>query len=231
MVAGGKMDLVGLHCHIGTFILGPVAYASPRPRSSTSQTCSSTSWSEAGVLSIWGAAFTSRNSLKDTQYLSGDQVRLPSSATPTPSATSWPSSTARPSFPRWCWRPVAPVVDDAGYLVSSVIAGKRLPDGPARLVIDAGGVNLLFTAFWYKHEVLPAQATPGTQEPTVLYGPLCMNIDVLRDAVQLPPLKPASASCSERRRLQRHAVDAVHHPASCRGDGRTRWAGGDDSSG
>jgi len=37
--------------------------------------------------------------------------------------------------------------------------------------------------------VLPAQATPGTQEPTVLYGPLCMNIDVLRDAVQLPPLE------------------------------------------
>ena len=49
-------------------------------------------------------------------------------------------------------------------------------------------MNLLFTSFWYKHEVVPAQDTPGAAEPTVIYGPLCMNIDVLRDQVNLPPL-------------------------------------------
>jgi diaminopimelate decarboxylase len=79
------------------------------------------------------------------------------------------------------------LVDEAGYLISSVAATKRLPDGRRGLVLDAG-VNLLFTAFWYKHDVVPAQDTPGSPEPTVMYGPLCMNIDVLRDTLHFPPL-------------------------------------------
>jgi diaminopimelate decarboxylase len=47
---------------------------------------------------------------------------------------------------------------------------------------------LLFTSFWYNHAVAPAQEVRGTLEPTVLYGPLCMNIDVMRESVRLPPL-------------------------------------------
>ncbi len=27
-------------------------------------------------------------------------------------------------------------------------------------------------------------------EPTVMYGPLCMNIDVMRDTMQFPPMSP-----------------------------------------
>ena len=51
------------------------------------------------------------------------------------------------------------------------------------------GVNLLFTSFWYNHAVAPAQEVRGTPEPTVLYGPLCMNIDVVDEGLQMPPLK------------------------------------------
>jgi diaminopimelate decarboxylase len=72
-------------------------------------------------------------------------------------------------------------------LISTVIAGKRQPDGQRGLILDAG-VNLLFTSFWYNHTVLPAQEARGVPEPTTLYGPLCMNIDVLRDVVKLPPM-------------------------------------------
>jgi diaminopimelate decarboxylase len=79
------------------------------------------------------------------------------------------------------------LVDEAGTLISSVVATKRQPDGRRGLVVDAG-VNLLFTSFWYKHDVAAAQETPGVPEPTVIYGPLCMNIDVMRDSVNLPPL-------------------------------------------
>jgi diaminopimelate decarboxylase len=79
------------------------------------------------------------------------------------------------------------LVDSAGYLVSTVVASKRQPDGQRSLILDAG-VNLLFTSFWYNHAVAPAQEVRGTAEPTVLYGPLCMNIDVMRDAVKLPPM-------------------------------------------
>ena len=45
-----------------------------------------------------------------------------------------------------------------------------------------------FTALWYDHPVRLASPARGELRDTVLYGPLCMNIDVLRHSVQLPPL-------------------------------------------
>ena len=79
------------------------------------------------------------------------------------------------------------VVDDAETLVTSVVGNKRLPDGRRAAILDAG-VNLLFTAYWYNHEVRPLRPLDGIAEETVLYGPLCMNIDVVRASVMLPPL-------------------------------------------
>ena len=79
------------------------------------------------------------------------------------------------------------LVDSAGYLITSVVANKRNPEGQRALVLDAG-VNLLFTALWYHHAVAPVQSTSGNAELTTLYGPLCMNIDVMRESVRLPPL-------------------------------------------
>ena len=79
------------------------------------------------------------------------------------------------------------VVDDAEILVTTVVGGKRLPDGRRAAILDAG-VNLLFTAFWYNHEVKPLRPLDGIAEETVLYGPLCMNIDLVRASIMLPPL-------------------------------------------
>ena len=50
------------------------------------------------------------------------------------------------------------------------------------------GVNILFTSFWYEHKVTPAQAFTQYTEDTTLYGPLCMNIDVIRESANLPLL-------------------------------------------
>lgn len=79
------------------------------------------------------------------------------------------------------------VVDDSEVLISSVVAGKRLPDGRASYVMDAG-VNLLFTGFWYNHRVKPTRPLQGAAEETVIYGPLCMNIDIVRHNISMPPL-------------------------------------------
>jgi diaminopimelate decarboxylase len=84
------------------------------------------------------------------------------------------------------------VVDDAEILVTRVVGGKRLPDGKRAAILDAG-VNVLFTAFWYNHEIRPTRPLQGIAEETVLYGPLCMNIDVVRASVMLPPLNPGDA--------------------------------------
>jgi diaminopimelate decarboxylase len=78
-------------------------------------------------------------------------------------------------------------VDEAGYLLGSVIANKRLSTGKRATILDIG-VNILFTAFWYDHKISPAQPFTHYSEETVLYGPLCMNIDVVRENVSLPLL-------------------------------------------
>ncbi len=80
------------------------------------------------------------------------------------------------------------LADDAGFLISTVIANKRLSDGKRAVIIDAG-VNLLFTSFWYKHKISPAQPIGTYSEITTIYGPLCMNIDCIQDSITLPSLK------------------------------------------
>ena len=79
------------------------------------------------------------------------------------------------------------LVDDAGYLLSTVLANKRLSDGRRATILDAG-VNILFTSFWYDHKITPAQEFTQHTEDMALYGPLCMNIDVVRQSVNLPLL-------------------------------------------
>ncbi|MDV7394437.1 hypothetical protein RZS08_23850, partial [Arthrospira platensis SPKY1] len=51
------------------------------------------------------------------------------------------------------------------------------------------GVNLLFTAFWYEHDIRPVEPISDQTEDTTLYGPLCMNIDVVRSSILFPLLK------------------------------------------
>jgi diaminopimelate decarboxylase len=79
------------------------------------------------------------------------------------------------------------LVDDAGYLISSVYAQKQMPDGRTGYFIDAG-VNLLYTSTWYDFKIQPSRNLSGAQQSCTLYGPLCMNIDVVSDSVYLPPL-------------------------------------------
>ena len=80
------------------------------------------------------------------------------------------------------------LIDEAGYLLGTVIANKRLSDGRRATIMDFG-VNVLFTSFWYDHKISPAQEFSSFTEDTVMYGPLCMNIDVVRNQVTLPPMK------------------------------------------
>lgn len=49
-------------------------------------------------------------------------------------------------------------------------------------------MNLLFTSYWYQLDIVPAEPFHGVAEPTVVLGPLCMNIDVVCEHIVLPPL-------------------------------------------
>lgn len=101
------------------------------------------------------------------------------------------------------------LVDDAGHLLTTVVAVKGLnrpvlagsdmtarqykellilnDDARVGYVVDAG-INLLYTAAWYQFNVLPSRLITLPRVPSRLYGSLCMAIDVIREYVDLPPL-------------------------------------------
>jgi diaminopimelate decarboxylase len=187
IVAGDRMDLVGLHTHIGTFILEPAAYGAAASKiARLANEIRGAHGLQLEFLDL-GGGFASPNSLKGT-YLPGEHVS-PSFARYADAICDGLGELDYPAreLPTLVLETGRALVDEAGYLVSTAQATKRLPTGERAVVLDAG-VNLLFTSFWYKHEVTPTRELRGAAEPTVLYGPLCMNIDVLRDAVQLPPM-------------------------------------------
>jgi diaminopimelate decarboxylase len=189
IVGGDRLSLVGLHCHIGTFIADPGAYGQAAAKlAKLANELRQAHGIKLEFLDL-GGGFASPNTLKG-QYHSGEQT-APSFARYADAICDGLAELSVPAsdLPTLVLETGRALVDEAGFLVSTVHATKRLPAGQRGLVLDAG-VNLLFTSFWYNHDVAPAQDFRGMLEPTVLYGPLCMNIDVLRDAVSLPPLSP-----------------------------------------
>ncbi|MBL0278345.1 MAG: alanine racemase [Anaeromyxobacter sp.] len=187
--AGDRLVLAGLHCHIGTFVQDVEAY---RQEAAKMAEFANQLAREHGVHLDYldlGGGFASRNTLH-AQYLPGEQTTPAFSAYAEAiadglGALQYPPEKAPTIF----LETGRALVDESGSLVASVHANKRLPDGRRGVVLDAG-VNLLFTANWYKHDVIPAQELSGTPEPTVMYGPLCMNIDVVRENLLFPPVSP-----------------------------------------
>ncbi len=192
IAASKHLKLVGLHSHIGTFILEPQAYAvQTRTLCEFMNKVESSTDFEIEFIDI-GGGFASLNSLQGI-YLPPEQI-VPSIEQYADAICSVMLDHTEQRVARGGKRPQLvletgrAIVDDAEALVSSVISTNRLPDGRKALVMDAG-VNLLFTAFWYNHQVIPTRTLDGRAEETVIYGPLCMNIDVLRASIMLPPVK------------------------------------------
>jgi diaminopimelate decarboxylase len=189
IINGSALDLLGLHAHIGTFVSDPSAY---RQAAAKLAALANDLYAQHGTILSFidlGGGFASPNTLKG-QYLQGEQT-TPSFSRYADAISEGLSGLAYPpeQFPTLVLETGRALIDDAGTLVATVHATKRLPDGQQALVLDAG-VNLLFTSYWYNHQVVPTREHRGPAQPVVLYGPLCMNIDVLRDSVALPRLEP-----------------------------------------
>ena len=187
IVASGKMQLTGLHCHVGTFMLSTNAYAIAAAKlADLALNCKIQLNNPIQYLDM-GGGFPSANTLRGA-YLPGTDT-IPSvdefaeSITTTLLGVGFKTEEL-PLLILECGRVL---IDDAGYLLGSVLANKRLSDGRRATIMDFG-VNLLFTSFWYEHKISPAQDFTHHTEDMVLYGPLCMNIDVVRETVNLPLL-------------------------------------------
>ena len=188
---GGKLRLKGIHSHLGTFILDPAVYRNAVSKLADFAKKAKELDFDIEYIDV-GGGFASKNTLHN-QYAPGDEAN--------PSFDDYAemvsSALLEADFPTDCLPTLVletgrALVDESGFLASKIVTNKRLPSGLKTTVIDAG-VNILFTSFWYKHKITPVDDYHGTLEETVLYGPLCMNIDVVRPTVLLPPLSPGDA--------------------------------------
>lgn len=187
IVASGKMELTGLHCHIGTFMLSANAYATAAKKLGDLAWKCKTQLNTAIQYIDLGGGFPSTNTLRGSFLPGTDAV---------PSVDEFAEAITKEllllgfppaELPLLVLESGRVLVDDAGYLLSTVLANKRLSDGRRATILDAG-VNVLFTSFWYDHKITPAQDFTQHTEDMALYGPLCMNIDVVRQSVNLPLL-------------------------------------------
>ena len=78
------------------------------------------------------------------------------------------------------------LVADAVDLALTVVAVKTLADGTACAVVD-GGTDLLPGSLWAWPRLEALQPRPGAA-PTLVAGPLCLNIDVVAPAARLGEL-------------------------------------------
>ncbi len=183
----GKMELVGLHTHIGTFIMSPQAYGVAAQKLADLTIGIRQKYNHTIKYIDMGGGFASANTLKGFYYPGSDTN--PSFDDYAEAITSALLNTqfTPDNLPILILETGRAMIDEAGYLLGTVVANKRLSTGKRTTIVDVG-VNLLFTSYWYEHKLTPARHYSQYTEATTVYGPLCMNIDVIRENVNLPLL-------------------------------------------
>lgn len=182
-----RLKLVGLHTHIGTFVTDIAPYKRAAQKIADFYKLVETQLRQPLQYIDLGGGFPSNNKLK-AQYFSGSAM-LPSFDSYAEAITSTLYEAFSPREPpplfMECGRAL---VDEAGYLVTSIVGSKTTPTGKRSYILDAG-VNLLYTSTWYDFKISPVKSIPGTYEDVSLVGPLCMNIDVVSDNCLLPNMR------------------------------------------
>lgn len=192
-----KLELIGLHTHIGTYIMATSAYGIAASKLANLMMATHRKFNHWLKYIDLGGGFASKNTLKGA-YMPGSET-CPSFDEYAEAITNALISSEIPheNLPALFLETGRALIDDAGYLLTTVLANKRSSIGRRNMVIDAG-VNLLFTSFWYNLGVYPSKPTSEYMEETTIYGPLCMNIDVIRDAINFPHVKTGDKLVIER---------------------------------
>lgn len=188
IVNSEHLELAGIHCHIGTFMLSTNAYAV------AARNLCELAWGLKERFNTMveyldlGGGFPSTNTLKGA-YLPGTDT--------VPSIDQFADAIAdvilgygfrQDELPTLILESGRALIDDAGYLLGTVLATKRLSDGRRATILDFG-LNTLFTSLWYEHKISPAQQMGSQTEEMVMFGPLCMNIDIIRESIVMPLLE------------------------------------------
>ncbi|MEO1924282.1 MAG: alanine racemase [Nautiliaceae bacterium] len=182
---GKKLILTGLHSHIGTFMLSTEAYKNETIKLIKLKNKLEIDFGYNIEYIDIGGGFASKNRLKGI-------YQPPEVIVPTPDEYAEAITNAiyehnKGKLPKLYLETGRALIDEAGYLLTTVFASKRLADGKKSYIVDAG-VNLLYTAFWYNFEIFLDKRYEGLNEPSQINGPLCMNIDIINENIMLPPL-------------------------------------------
>jgi diaminopimelate decarboxylase len=187
IVASGKLQLTGLHCHIGTFMLSTEAYAIAVKKLGDLAWNAKTQLNTVIQYLDMGGGLPTANNLRGAYMPSADMIPSVDEFAEAITNALYNIGFSNDELPLLILESGRALIDDAGYLLGTVLANKRLSDGRKATIMDFG-VNILFTAFWYEHKMSPAQDFTHHTEDMVLYGPLCMNIDVVRSSINMPLL-------------------------------------------
>jgi len=187
---GGKLYLVGLHTHIGTFMLDANAYRVATIKlMQLKEQAENTFKSEIAYIDL-GGGFASKSNLKGL-YQSPDVV-IPTADEYAEAITNVIYDMNKSeTLPKLYIETGRHLIDEAGYLLTSVNGYKRFPDGKKGYILDAG-VNLLYTSTWFNFNIELDKRYEGVNEPSILNGPLCMNIDIIEENIMLPALDRGS---------------------------------------
>ena len=186
----GRVYLVGIHSHIGTFMLDANAYRLATMKIMQLKTQVEETFNATIDYIDLGGGFASKSNLKGV-YQSAEVI------VPTVDDYAEAITGAIYEFntsdilPKLYLETGRHLIDEAGYLLTSVQGWKRFPDGKKGYVLDAG-VNVLYTSTWYNFNIELDKRYKGENEPSILNGPLCMNIDVIEENLMLPALERGS---------------------------------------
>ncbi len=182
-----KLDLVGIHSHIGTYIMVAGAYGVAASKLADLIVNIDKKYGHKIEYIDLGGGFASKNTLKGAYLPGSDTCPSFNDYAEAISNALINSKIDHDNLPTLFLETGRALIDDAGYILGTVIANKRLANGKRSTIIDIG-VNMLFTSFWYEHNIAPAQLTSFQTEDTIIYGPLCMNIDIIRENIKFPLL-------------------------------------------
>ena len=190
MYDGGKIYLVGLHSHIGTFMLDANAYRLATMKiMQLKERVENDFDAEIDYIDL-GGGFASKSNLKGVYQSAEVIVPTPDDYAEAITNTIYEFNKSE-KLPKLFLETGRHLIDEAGYLLTSVWGHKRFPDGKKGYILDAG-VNLLYTSTWYNFNIELDKRYEGDNEPSMLNGPLCMNIDVIEENLMLPPLDRGS---------------------------------------
>lgn len=183
-----RLDLVGLHTHIGTYIMSTEPYKVATTKLTELALGLLEKFDHSVQYIDIGGGFASKNTLKGGYYPGTDTNPGFEEYADAISSVLLKANFKNNKLPLLVLETGRALIDDAGYLAGTVIATKRLASGQRATILDAG-VNLMFTSFWYDHDIRPVSSVSDQTEETVFFGPLCMNIDVIRKNMLFPLLK------------------------------------------